>query len=444
MEDFKIYALKRSAVAVYINNVTFFQQEEIQNRVDEIYGECFNELGIPDFGNNSVLILFVNMKNEENKRKLLSLNKGDALKSINISAKNILGLLRVELYNDYAEIYDVCTAYDFRRQGIMHALFENMFQVIRKKYFWLGVMFDNPNREAAIRFYLKEDFIFQNVSFITPSSVRLKFPVLSFVKGDKLKKFPKINRNMFSALSDIACNFTFKLRWADMISVQNNVYSKNAETGGTMDIVNEFLIPNLNTVVYGDPANLTVDVPTHYINWHSHPDICYRAKNCYIGWPSGQDMRYLFHNYNLGVIFHLLFTSEGLYTMKLTVNAMKMIYILSFNFEWLNAIELVILNRFTHVEKYRTIQENLFSPVQKRNENIKEFLRKANTATLKDYNTEENSTVKESIKYLEQFSSSSFPLFEVTYYDSTYIKQRPFELISIDTIKAPLKNFCPF
>ena len=440
--SFKIYPLSGPAIAVYINNTVFFESEEIENRVDEIYGECFNETGIPYFGNNSVLILYVNMKTEENKKRLLSLNKNDALKSINLSAKNILGFLRVELYNDFAEIYDVCTGYEFRRQGIMHALFQNMFQIIRKKYFWLGVQFDNPNRDAAIRFYLKDGFSFQNVSFVTPSAIKLKFPVLSFIHSKE--KLPKINRNMFSALSDIACNFTFKLRWADMISVQNEVYSRNTETGGTMDIVNEFLIPNLNSVVYGDPINLTVDVPTHYINWHSHPDICYRAKNCYIGWPSGQDMRYLFHNYNLGVIFHLLFTSEGLYTMKLTVNAMKMIYILSFNFEWLNAIELVILNRFTHVEKYRAIQENLFAPVQKRNENIKEFLRKANTATLKDYNTEGNMKVAQAIKYLEQFSSSSFPLFEITYYDSTYIKQRPFELISINTIRAPLKNFCPF
>ena len=441
--DFKIYPLQKHAVAVYMNSAVFFEQDEIESRVDEIYGECFNEVGISYFGKESVLILYVNMKNEDNKKKLLSLNRNDTLKSLNLSAKNILGLLRVELYKNYAEIYDVCTGYDFRRRGIMHALFQNMFQVLKKKSFWLGVQFDNPTRDAAIRFYLKEGFHFQNVTFITPSNVRLKFPVLSFVKGGE-----QINRNMFSALSDIACNFSFKLRWADMINIQNNVYSKNAETGGTMDIVNGFLIPNLNSVIYGDPKTLTIETPVHYLNWHSHPDICYEKNNCYIGWPSGQDMKSLFHNYNFGVIFHLLFTSEGLYTMKLTINAMKMIYILSFNVEYLIAIEQVIFERFTYVEKYRACEgaNCMFSSssVVKRNENIKEFLRKANTATLKDYNVQKNSAVESSIKYFEQFYSSLFPLFEVTFYDKSYIGKRPFELIRLNTIRAPIKNFCPF
>ena len=120
--DFKIYALQGAAVAVYMNSMVFFEQEEIGDRVDEIYGECFNETGIPYFGKNSVLILYVNMKNEDNKKKLLSLNSVEALKSIKLSAKNILGLLRVELYNDYAEICDVCTGYDFRRKGVMLSL----------------------------------------------------------------------------------------------------------------------------------------------------------------------------------------------------------------------------------------------------------------------------------------------------------------------------------
>jgi hypothetical protein len=439
--EWKIYPLNGLAIAAYMNWNTFIDMKEIENRVDELYGECFDEDGIPYFGNNSVLIMYVNMKNEENKKRLLSLNREDALKSINLSAKNILGFLRIELYKEHAEIYDVCTGYDFRKQGIMHDLFQNMFLNIKKKYFWLGVTFDNPNRDTAIRFYLKEGFSFKNVGFVTPSNIRLKFPVLSFIKGER---YPQ--RNMFLALSDIACNFTFKMKWTDMIYIQNNVYNRQVETGGSMDIVNGFLVPDVTSIVFGSPSTLSVATPVHYINWHSHPDICYKKFSCYIGWPSGQDMKNVFHNYSFGMIFHLIFTAEGLYTIKLTESAMKMVYILSFNHDWLLAIEEIIVTRFTYVEKYRGLSPgpSLFVSFAKRDENIKEFLRKANTATLRDYlNGNNNVKVEQSIQYLSQFTSSLFPIFEVAFYPSDRIYSRSFETIRLNTIRAPTNNFCP-
>ena len=450
-----VYGLKGPVIAVYMDSVVFFEQEEIENRVDEIYGECFNETGIPYFGNNSVLILYVNMKTEENKKRLLSLNKIDALKSLNLSAKNILGFLRVELYVTHAEIYDVCTGIETRRQGIMHTLFSHMFKVIRKDYFWLGVAFDNEKRDEAIKFYLTNSFSFSNVTFRTPSNVKLKFPVLGFVNR-KIKE-----RNLFDALSDIACNFTFKMRWVDMAYIQNNVYGKNVESGGVMNVKDalfpqssgdrSLLIPDVSSIVYGDPTNLTIEPPLHYINWHSHPHICYKKNNCYIGWPSGQDMKYIFYNYYYGLLFHLLFTAEGLYTIQLTEKAMRMVYLLSSNRKWLDSIADLIKYRFTYVEKYRTCegQQCLFSKDEnvKRNSKIQEFLKKANTATLKDYldkDFSEYSNVVDSLKYLEQFTSPHFPLFQVTLYPSPYIAQRSIETLTLATIRSPTNNFCPF
>ena len=434
--DLYIYPLNGPAVVVYIGSEVLFSARKVLDKVNELYLECFSEGGVGQYGKNIIFMIYVNMKTEQNKKRLLSLGKNEALRNLNFISDNVFGFLRLELYQNHAELYDVCTGKENRKQGVMHSLFSHMFSQIKRKYFWLGVVFDNPKRDEAINFYLNNGFFFQNVTFRTPSNVMLKFPVLGFTT-----QHPSFNRNIFSALSDISCNFSFKLKWTDMIYIQNNVYDKKVETAGKMDVQLGWLKPNLVDITYGDSLKFAVTVPKYYINWHSHPDVCYRAYNCYIGWPSGQDMKFIFQYYFSGLLFHLLFSAEGLYTIKLTENAMKMIYLFSFKPEWLYAISDVIKERFDFVTRYRIYDV----PTSKRDETIKAFLQRANTATLRDYLVEDNVLVKEAIQYLERFTSPNFPIFQVIFYPSSYIEThtKSFETITLNTISSPRNNFCP-
>ena len=464
----KVYPLKRDAVAVYINSL-FFQHikniKNIINKVNNLYNECFSS----DFDTNvknSVLILYVDMETVKNKKGYLKLPEKQALKLLNENVNNIQGFLRLELYRDHIEIYDVCTGKNHRRQGVMHALFENMLEVTPKQYkmFWLGVVFDNPDRDKAINFYLKNGFAFNNTTFTTPSNIRLRSPVLSFThkRGELNTK----TLNIYSALSDLECNFNFLFNWKDMILIQNNVYNLNAETGGTMNLIPEknyvVLIPNLANIVYGDPNTLSVNTPQYYVSWHSHPDICYVKYNCYIGWPSSADMKNIYQEYLSGSLLHFVFTAEGLYAIKLSKEAMKFLYMIYYNSKWLESLGELINDRFYYAELHRG--GDLFSD-KERSDRITQFLQKANNFTLRDYivnpnNPKEtdflmflgnkdyskiNTDVMNAVKYFEKYALANFPLFEVKFYSSAYIlaNKRRSETIRMDSIRAPFNNFCP-
>ncbi len=462
----KVYPLKRDAVAIYINS-PFFQDntKKIISKVNNLYNECFSS----DFDTNvknSVLILYVDMETQKNKRGYLKLNERQSLKLLNENVNNIQGFLRLELYRDHIEIYDVCTGENHRRQGVMHALFENMLEVspIQYKMFWLGVAFDNPDRDKAINFYLKNGFAFNNTTFTTPSNIKLRSPVLSFThkRGELNTK----TLNIYSALSDLECNFIFLFNWVDMIIIQNNVHNLNVEAGGTMNIIPQrnyiLLTPNLANIVYGDPNTLSVNTPQYYVSWHSHPDICYVKYNCYIGWPSSVDMKSIYHEYLSGGLLHFVFTAEGLYAIKLSKEAMKFMYMIYYNSKWTESLGELINDRFYYAELHRG--GDLFSDNRERSSRITEFLQKANNFTLRDYivnpNNPKESTflmflgnkdyskinrdVINAVNYFEQYAPANFPLFEVKFYSSSDIVSNQKGVVSIpmDTIRAPFNNFC--
>ena len=468
--NFQVYPLKMNAVAVYISSSMFKDSQNIIDKINNMYGECFE--GIFDTTiKNTVLVLYVEMETIENKNRYLEIYKKDNYKAFNIlklNTNNIKGFLRIELYDKHIEIYDVCTGRKHRRTGVMHALFENVLEDAPPQFktFWLGVTFDNPNRDIAINFYLNNRFSFDNITFQTPSLIKLKFPVLSFIHK-RGQANEKSNVNIYTSLSSLECNFVFNLNWKDAILIQNNVYDKNTEACGVMTLSNKgkevFLSPNLQSVVYGNAKTFTINPPDYYVNWHSHPAICYTTHNCYIGWPSSLDMKYLYYKYSFGILLHFTFTGEGLYSLRLSKEAMKFVYIIALNRDWLNSVAELIYYRFHYIEQYR--KNNLFSDSKEKEKNIAQFLEKANNFTLKEYIIDEknekkqkflsfihtinyskvNNDVIEAVKYFEQFAPANFPLFEVKFYTSDYIlnNKNSVERIPISNIRSPLQSYCP-
>lgn len=501
--DFLISPLKNNGVVIYIND-RLFPFLKIVNRINQLYVVCFDSQYI-NLEKNNTLILYMDMENLSNKAKILEIYGKDIEKAfdvVNRNPQNILGFLKCERYISHLEIYDVCLDVSQRGTGIMYALFQNLQEIAPRiyKYFWLGVKFDNPLRDNALKLYTKSGFIFDGIGFFKNAD----FPVISMInRRDKQNTRQNIEQNtkqnieqnigslIYSGLDKIKCDFNLNLRWQDMIKVQNKYSQENVEYGGKLNMIPNsrnkkeiLLTPNYESIVMGD-FNYTVNIPNYRANWHSHPNICYQKDNCYIGWPSGQDMKYIFYNYPSGLLIHLLFTAEGLYVINLTLEAMKFIYIIGKNSDWIKSISELINLRFTYLEQYRSIMTDqqridclaktnslncLFYPSENKDVNIIKFIERANNYTLNKYIIREvgrendffqkiigiypyfpiaevNAKSLEAIEYYQTFTGRNvdFPIFQVKYYSSHYINanQNSIEKIPLSSIISPIQGFCP-
>jgi GNAT superfamily N-acetyltransferase len=510
--DFLVSPLKTNGLVIYIHinnkiyNKNGFKSEEnwfigntkitnnapIISRVNEMHRECFgNDITLEK---NNTLVLYIQPENDllkEGYLKLYNKNIEEAFKFLNleINKKNILACFRIEPYAKYAEIWDVCTDPRWRGRGIMHSLFEDFNRSAPNYFraFWLAVLYENSSRDKSINLYARSGFKFDRVTFQTPSGKTFPYPVISLVNlRDNIQVNPfEIKRLSYKGLDNIKCDFNIVLNWKNMIEIQQKYFNKNKEYGGKFDIIadknkkNEYLlIPNFLNAVQGGES-FQVSPPSYYFNWHTHPNLCNIKLGCYIVWPSSWDMRYIYINYSSGLLFHTVFTPEGLYTIKLTTELMKFIYIISKNSEWITNIADLIFFRFSYLENYRKVEtdiersqcikkynspECLFYPNKNRNEKIVNFIKFANNANFYQYAStkaeeiyfnilgvstkESNEKSIQAIKYFEEIAGrvANFPLFEVGFYSSEYIiqNQNTVQKIFLKTIKSPLNQFCPY
>jgi ribosomal protein S18 acetylase RimI-like enzyme len=490
-DDFSLSFIKNNAVIIYINSSLFSKCENIISRINEMHRQCFkNDIILNDI---DTLVLYMNLENERNKNfldKMYNQSLEAAFNLVNTNTKNINGSLKVEKYAEHIEIWDVCTHKDWRGKGLMHSLFVDLNQNVPAKYkkFWLNVLFENNSRDEAINLYVKSGFKFDKITYNTPSGKIFNSPVIGFLNiRDDVRKNPSyVKRQIYLALNELKCNFNAELLWEDAIFMQNLYSITDIEYGGTFDLIPKrdiniderktFIMKPGKNVIKGEEKKFTVNTPKSTINWHSHPYSCYTTIGCYIMWPSGADMKYIFYNYLNGVLFHLLFTAEGLYTIKLTTQAMKFMYIIYKNSDWLYAFSDLISFRFITLEQYRKADFNeerldcirktnstacLFSPGEDKNKNIARFLEISNTYSLKQYLINEKDlqflstyydlknityNTNEAVEYFENFTGreADFPIFEVKFYTNDYIvkNRRNFEKISLTSINPPFNSFC--
>lgn len=60
----------------------------------------------------------------------------------------------------------------------------------------------------------------------------------------------------------------------------------------------------------------SVDTPISFVNYHTHPIKCYSDTDSIWGWPSGEDMLEAIRFADGGNKYHLVFTAEGIYIIK--------------------------------------------------------------------------------------------------------------------------------
>ena len=469
--SFIISKINNNSAIVYINNILFPYSKNIINKV------LNNDCGYyPDLNNKSVLVLYIKLRNID---KLLKVSDKEILQKINEEYyENILGFLKLELYDKHIEIYDVCVYEQHKKKGIMKSIFKDVINKAPKEYnyFWLGVKFDNQMRDIVIKFYYSLGFEFQQVKIYD------KFPVITMIFNryqNPHYSLKSTNIQIYNGLNDISCSVNFYLKW-DVARYINNEFSEkvDSEYGGIMEISsidNKNFILNPNKLVKGD--NRGVNTPLSFINWHTHPLICYKNDLCYIGWPSGQDMKYMFDNYyHNGLIMHYLFASEGVYILRLSKDAMKFIHVISNRQDWIYAIIELINIRFSYLEDFRNIKTDierlnclknnkdlrcLTYPSRKQKENIDIFLERANTFILRQYVVdlkninfqmfEEievfdiNKKTLDAIDYFENFTNTiaNFPIFKVDYI-SSYNINGEYIKTSLDYIQAPTNSYCPY
>lgn len=62
--------------------------------------------------------------------------------------------------------------------------------------------------------------------------------------------------------------------------------------------------------------NSSVNTPFGTVNFHTHPLKCYIDGNVIWGWPSGEDLAQCMHIAKKGNLYHIIFTIEGTYVIK--------------------------------------------------------------------------------------------------------------------------------
>ena len=282
--------------------------------------------------------------------------------------KNILGFLTVELYNDYAEIYNVCTSKRARGKGVMKSVFKSFLNDVPKDHIWLGIDMRNPMRDAVLHLYLSVGFDVMGIQRITPTGSFPSFPFISMVYHkanpiirDKEKVFvlETDTKRVISQFekSDGACKIFTYIQPELIQNIRDRYIHKNVEHGGIMGIKKvgdrKYKL-GLAAVTKGSRDRFQVVIPTHYINWHTHPFVCYTKNLCYIGWPSGADMGLLVRNYTNGLLAHVLFANEGVYFLQLSPD--MMVFLQAMTIDCIDAFTTLIKYFFADLENYRNIK----------------------------------------------------------------------------------------
>jgi hypothetical protein len=83
------------------------------------------------------------------------------------------------------------------------------------------------------------------------------------------------------------------------------------------------------TLIEGNKDNFVTPLAKNApLSFHTHPDVCYMEFGCFIGWPSGQDMKVIPYRYlmNDDILAHFVISAEGIWVMHLSYDFQKILY----------------------------------------------------------------------------------------------------------------------
>jgi len=297
----------------------------------------------------------------------------------------ILSSFTLEIYENFAEIYNVCTPIQYRKKGYSYSLLKSVINnkklyKNRDYYIWLGVDTRYINmgssteenilktiKRPEIDLYKKLGFIFNGLGHYSPSNSIYQHTYLMYTM---IHTNPYYDSNSSNKII-IPYNNASTLKWLQKglpiyinkqkqdvkeisgfitsfikhnVMTTKDIHTLNFDNVCETDIVHEFTQPEL-TKGY-----------TH-IYFHTHPISCYRELKIIIGWPSSRDVRasFLYAKTLLKKYFHLVITKEGIY----------LIHIINSN---INSMDLNnAITEMEEMEKVRSFQlnKNIIKVIQK-------------------------------------------------------------------------------
>ena len=354
---------------VYIHSNLFIWMINLQKKILKMHKKSCNQiikLCDQDLCNTTLVLYF-------------DVSRRDKLNPQSIEKKyykNVLGFLTVEIYPaSYGEIYNVCTSKKSRRVGIMKSVFKSLLIDTPINIIWLGVDINTPMIWAVIHLYVSIGFTpYSKIQTVTPRGKNPGFPFIG-LEYNKVNGIPspRSKGEIRSIESGVRRMINQYIRQQPAIPAEcrmniiikpeliNQIYEyyikKNREFGGIMGVKsmgnNNYLL-GLAAITKGTPApDFEISLPSYYITWHTHPDICYKENLCYIGWPSGQDMSIMIPRYINGQIAHILFAHEGVYVLQIDPN--MMVILKKLPFDCVASLSQLIWFYFSHLEQFRNI-----------------------------------------------------------------------------------------
>lgn len=256
-----------------------------------------------------------------------TLKECTTLELIQNDASQIVGAMVIIINHDLKimELYGVCVDKNHRSKGIAKKMLNTLQNYILHDYVvWLGVEMTNLMWKTVLKLYVTNNFSHPSITNTTPSGLRLNINVIQLwykyesevnIK-DVIKEANKLRLFFFQHHKErYLINYIIKRSLFNTLKCYINA---RVEYAGVLYIKNEKLKLDKNSIVKGNEF-FEVQTPISAITFHTHPETCYRKFKCYVGWPSGGDMRNITYNYYNGLKKHYIITYEGVYSIQLNM-----------------------------------------------------------------------------------------------------------------------------
>lgn len=274
------------------------------------------------------------------------------------------------------EIYNVFTDPLYRKKGVGIFLLTHVINLFSAYKLWLAIVPENPSWDNALRLYVKTGFRQPSLTTITAAGKLLNFSVISLIylksiSDSEMDHDLMQNETIVTAQTIRQKYLASQTTCSNMIHIGSKVCAslreyieRDREFSGIL-IQNKYIIRDgqryanlvypIQTEIPGDAApNFTVHTPSNIYNFHTHPAICYEHLNCFIGFPSSQDMTYVITQYQTGLRKHFVVTVEGIYSIQMTPEFMKYWTSIFTNLHLANNILYNLLNLFLPSEDIRS------------------------------------------------------------------------------------------
>lgn len=324
----------------------------------------------------------------------------------NFNQSNILGYANVIVSENIAEIIELQSENNNYR--IQEHLLRYIFNFFLLKILKIKIDLANPNWKSNIDFYI-------NLGFANPEKNIDETMSLTLVDKINIEETSIQLNNLISSLVSKKCKL--KIYFGKTLANTLASYLKKPyEVAGKIFIGRYengigILGFNTETLIKGDQQNFVVALPENApISFHTHPDICYKEFGCFLGWPSGPDMRSIPYKYlqNDDILVHFVISSEGIWLIHPTVQFQQLMRSLKQASDETCGFSLLesILNTFTFFEQGR--QYELVQPTE-RHVVKKQFLKIAKHFKISDL----ASNIPELQQYCSQYITKDALLFNV-------------------------------